>query len=311
MTRTFELLFHRLAQLVGRTEFLRLGVRTRIVSALSPWAHDCPEPITEEFYGNIYRGDLSDFQDYCVHFLGGYELPELKLMIATCRAIDHCVAYDIGMSTGHHALVLASVCNKVHGFEPFDRVRAIALQRIRENRLRHVEIHGFGLGEKDEVLPYYWDKSNTNCMAGSFDAAHTEMPVHSQFEVRNGDRWREESRAHPPDFIKLDVEGFEAFALLGLQQTLKQSEPAILTEISWDGFDNIEANGGLRQIIPYDFEMFRVLPGRNLLFFDFRGLRLTPIEKISRPKKWGFNILILPHSRREQLHVLRRYMDTG
>ena len=301
------MLLPRLARFIGHTDFLRLGVRTRVVSAFRPWNPDQGFPISEEFYGSTYRGDISDYQDYCVHFLGGYELPELKLMAEACGAVDDCVAYDIGMSTGHHTLVLASVCTEVHGFEPFDRVRAVAEQRMIENRLEHVQIQGFGLGEKDERLPYFWDESNTNCMAGSFDPAHTNMPVHGHFEVRNGDRWRVSSKTRSPDFIKLDVEGFEAFALAGLRETLQASEPAILTEISWDGFDNIEARGGLGKLIPYPFDLYRVLPGRDFMFFDFRGLRLAAIENIWRPDHWGYNVFVLPHSRRDQLEVLRKY----
>ena len=298
----------RLAQLVGHAHFLRLGVRTRIVTALMPWDPERGHAITEQFYGNVYRGNISDFQDYCVHFLGGYERPELKLMTETCGAIDRCVAYDIGTSTAHHALVLAAACAEVHGFEPFDQARRIAEQRIADNCLSHLSIHPFGLGESDEQLPYFWDESNTNRMAGSFNAEHTSMPVHAQFEVRNGDKWRSGAGVPLPDFIKIDVEGFEAFALAGLKQTLKDGEPAILAEVSWDGYDNIEAKGGLRELIPFPFDVYRVEPGRNLVFFDFRGLRLTPIEDIWRPERWGYNIFLLPRSRREQLAGLQRFV---
>lgn len=289
-------------------DFLRLGVRTRAVAALAPWDPTRGSPIIEEFHGSAYGGDLADFQDHSVYFLGGYELPELRLMVEVCAAIDSGIAYDIGMSTGHHALVLASVCDEVHGFEPFDRVRQIAEQRMIENGLHHVTIHPFGLGEEDARLPYYWDERNTNVMAGSFNSAHTDMAVHGEFEVRNGDEWRRSAKIRPPDFIKLDVEGFEAFALAGLRETLRASEPAILAEISWDGFDNMEAKGGLRELVPYPFDPYLVEPGRNLLFFDFRGLRLTPIDRVWRPEKWGYNIFILPRSRREQLAGLGKFM---
>lgn len=243
----------RLARVIGRLDFVRLRIRTRLVRALKRRDPGSGSPIAEAFHGSAYSGDIADYQDYCVHFLGGYELPELRLMSEMCSAIGKCVAYEIGASTGHHALLLASVCAEVHCFEPFERQRQVAERRMAENGLEHVVIHPFGLGARDELLPYFWDESNTNGMAGSFSSAHTNMAVHSELEVRRGDGWRTAGGAPPPDFIKLDVEGFEATALAGLRETLRTSEPAILVEISWDGFDNMEKEGGLRQLIPYPF----------------------------------------------------------
>jgi FkbM family methyltransferase len=285
-----------LARGIGRARSLRRGLRARLVERLFPWDHQRDEPFEVPFHGYRYRGNLGDLQDYDVYFYGGYETAELALLKALATKIPGCVAFDVGASTGHHMLLLSSCCKKVYAFEPFTKSREVAARRIAENEIDNVDLLPFGLGTSDESLPYYWDDSNTNQMAGSFVAAHAHLGLYDRLEVRHGDRWAASAGIKQVDLMKIDVEGFEAEVLGGLRRLLA-CQPLIMLEISWTSYDRIASLGGLEALIPYPHRKFQVATGRDALLFDFSGFELWPLDGLWRPVDVGYNILLVPEEK--------------
>jgi FkbM family methyltransferase len=193
-------------------------------------------------------------------------------------------------------LLLSRMSAKVYAFEPMPESWQIASERLDRNGIANVELLNFGLGTEDAEIPYYWDSTNSNRMAGSFVAEHARLAEFGRLRVRHGDAWARDAGVERVDLVKIDVEGFEAAVLLGLRVVLR-AEPFILVEISWTAFDRISAEGGLESVLPFTFDLYRVCSAKNAFFFDFRGFELVPIPRIERPTGWGYNVIIVPRSR--------------
>ncbi len=129
---------------------------------------------------------------------------------------------DVGAHVGDFSLLasrLVGPSGKVICFEPNPVcIKKLELE-INTNEIENIVIHPFGLGVKDDELeqdPF----SNT---------LYSEFKNGFKVKVKKGD---DILRNQNPDFIKMDIEGFECNALNGMSQTLARCHPVIVTEIS-------------------------------------------------------------------------------
>ena len=109
---------------------------------------------------------------------------------------------------------MADVADAAYGFEPWDKVRRHAEENIKTNNLSHLHIYPFGLSDQDAILPFQIPKDD-NLGAGKFLKKDAQGDV--SLEVRTGDGFFAE-KGIKPGVIKIDVEGFEADALVGLSK---------------------------------------------------------------------------------------------
>jgi FkbM family methyltransferase len=112
------------------------------------------------------------------------------------------VVLDIGANIGVMTRIFAKRAGHVHAFEPSPR----ALAMLRLNAPPNATVHPFALGEEEGVVEF------AECEA--LDMSHIgEGDL--QVPVRTVD-----SFGLTPDFIKIDVEGFEPQVLRGAAKTL-------------------------------------------------------------------------------------------
>ena len=146
-------------------------------------------------------------------------------------------ALDVGANIGGHTCYFSKFFNRVIAFEPSPLPRHICNANVLANKLEdRVFIEPVGLGNKDEQLSFSPYKDN-DLGKGSFsNFGHLdekdlkEMPT---LDVRIGDKIIEKKYAQDEiSFIKLDIEGFELFALQGLENTIKKHKPFIVFESS-------------------------------------------------------------------------------
>ncbi|RVX41117.1 FkbM family methyltransferase [Nonomuraea polychroma] len=151
------------------------------------------------------------------------------------------VCFDIGAAYGMYTYPLAHLVGRtgqVHSFEPLPVPYRILQAGCRASGARNVQITnaalGASLGWRTLRLPYRfglpihgWAHLEEGLKhPGRFAAAKKlEVPVYSVDRVCE---LREIARV---DFIKVDVEGFEAKVLEGAKWTIEQHQPALLLEI--------------------------------------------------------------------------------
>jgi FkbM family methyltransferase len=234
---------YRLARFLGHQHYIRRG-RDRLIRRFAqPSANAIPFAV--DFFGLVYRGDLSNFIDWSVYIYGAYSRNELLLLrdiAAVLRSAQPNVNfYDIGANVGQHTLFMSQFADRVISFEPFAVVRQRLEQKLADNLIGNVTLFPVALGSTDDDLPFS-PPVGGNMGTGTFriDAVATDM---LRLPVRNGDRFLERNKLPRVDLLKIDVEGFECAVLKGMQETLQRDRPLILMELSGhdrSGFVNRE-----------------------------------------------------------------------
>ena len=150
---------------------------------------------------------------------------------------------DIGANAGMSALSIFTLKPnaQVISFEP-NPLNHIYLQKI-ANKMEKFSYHQIALGDREQILEFYYPIYNGKAMTalGSFKYEHAKSWLNSEtvyffapqklkmatitVEVKTLDSFN-----FNPEFIKIDVEGFEYQVLLGAQETLRNHRPILLIE---------------------------------------------------------------------------------
>jgi FkbM family methyltransferase len=107
----------------------------------------------------------------------------------------------------------------VLAFEPNPLARECLLHNTRN--LPNVTVYPYALGDTAGTVPL---SSNNANMGGAYVGEHMKL---GDVPVRCLDQWE-----FAPDFIKLDVEGYEFKALMGAQKTIEKHHPLMVIEIN-------------------------------------------------------------------------------
>ncbi|EIJ64884.1 methyltransferase, FkbM family, partial [Candidatus Nitrosopumilus salaria BD31] len=136
---------------------------------------------------------------------------------------------DIGANIGNHAIVIAQYTKRLIVFEPVQFIFSVLQQNLILNKLNNVIAVNLALSDKaikrDISIPKHGNLGCSSLNASFEDAEQQEIEL-----VVGDDYLNLTCPKEMIDFIKMDVEGHEASALLGLQETLKQDQPLLLIE---------------------------------------------------------------------------------
>jgi FkbM family methyltransferase len=149
---------------------------------------------------------------------------------------DDLVVFDIGGFEGLMTLFFARVARTVVTYEPNPRNHQRLQVNVELNRLQNVIVRNCAVGETAGLLRLTYDRRMPG--AGSADsriveqmggdgpgATTVEVPVVSIDEDTRG------AALPNPDFVKIDVEGFELKVLKGMQEVLQRSQPLVYMEM--------------------------------------------------------------------------------
>lgn len=145
-----------------------------------------------------------------------YEKDNIDLAISYCDK-KRC-AIDIGASYGIISNRLALNFNNVKSFEIVNDIRHCLKINISNFQLEHVTVYDCGLGEKEQLVAIEYAEGKTT-------KTHVKQAP-GNFLIKPLDSFCFEN----VDFIKMDVEGFEAFVIAGAIETIKKYKPVILYE---------------------------------------------------------------------------------
>ncbi|HEY1101869.1 MAG TPA: FkbM family methyltransferase [Burkholderiaceae bacterium] len=280
--------FRGLLQLLGHQHFLRFGVRDRIIRRFHDPDRAPSEEFTVPFHGQRYRGNFNTFIDWSVFYYGAYTAEELRLAQEVLEPMADPVVFDVGANIGHHALFMAAQSKQVFAFEPFPDVYRKLLEKVHDNQITNLELCPFGLGERNAVESYFPPGSN-NTGTGSF-ASNASGTQAVQLEVRRGDDCVRDMGIDRLDFIKMDVEGFEPFALRGLRQTLNQYRPVVFFEWTQNEKATHDGQAG-PELFPHDYLFYQFVSDTvSLVFFRQPTYRLERVYD-----RWADgNLLAIP-----------------
>lgn len=207
------------------------------------------------------------------------------------------VVLDIGANTGMYSLFAAAVAPSaaVHAFEPIARIASLMRTNVQLNPGARITVHEMAVGAEDGTANIF-DPGGDNAYSASMNPHFLEGDKASYpVKVTTIDSFVREHGIASVDLVKLDVEGFEEFALAGMWSTLAQHRPPVFLEF----LDSREGHQPLVQKIEamkdLGYELYQLLPD---------GLRLS--TRIEAAPKDAYNVLMcvpekLPSALRAQL----------
>jgi FkbM family methyltransferase len=136
----------------------------------------------------------------------------------------HGVVYDLGAHEGAYTLTcgIHRPDVTVYSFEP-----------LAERLKRHLSLNGMS-SERVEEVAVGGSEGVVRMVATQRSRNHVAVGVEGTCEVRivQLDQYTAERNMKPPDFIKIDIEGMESFALRGAERLLRDHQPIIICEIN-------------------------------------------------------------------------------
>jgi FkbM family methyltransferase len=141
------------------------------------------------------------------------------------------VFVDVGANLGYFTVLCAPMVDRVIAFEPVATNHRYCQANIALNAVGNVDLHQCGLWHSDTTLTITSDSSSvmTAAVAPVDDAPGSERTraVALDSLVASG-----ELELPRLDVMKMDVEGSEMFALLGMQETIARFRPVIVMEVN-------------------------------------------------------------------------------
>jgi FkbM family methyltransferase len=157
--------------------------------------------------------------------------------------------FDVGANIGVMALAFArsiGPTGRVIAFEPNPETVALIEDHIRLNRLANVEVIGAAVGDAPGQgrLVMHHEQRGTASMAPSIVDHFRRLGGIREFtvDVVSLDHVVAEGKCPPPDFVKMDVEGYEFSCLLGMRDLLAGRQPDLLIEMHGITKDDLQTN---------------------------------------------------------------------
>lgn len=241
---------------------------------------DVGSKVTKPLNGDfVINCDTKTWIGARIFYIGDYETSLKAVFKDHIKEDDHVL--DIGANIGFHTLYFAQLVGKqglVTAFEPIPFNFDTFKYNIGLNDYENIRAKAVALGNKNETLLIDVNEKSTN--PGSFNLFNKGGQLSISCHI--GDELIKNQQV---DFIKIDVEGYEAFAIEGLANTIKQSRPKIVFE-----FDiNFHQKTGL----PNDY-IFNFLATLDYHFYKITRNGLVALQNFDIQTEE--NILALPNA---------------
>lgn len=172
-----------------------------------------------EYQGMMLPDGEQHFQEWMaksgevVDGRGTYQIQKFRKAIVHCTSFRNAV--DIGAHVGFWTIQMAKRFEHVYCFEPVARHRECF--GVNCAGLSNIELVGCAIGEKPGMINI---TSNPTSSGDSRVNGGGDIPMKTldSFELQH------------IDFIKIDTEGYELFAIQGAEQTIKRCRPMMVVE---------------------------------------------------------------------------------
>ncbi|WP_236622282.1 FkbM family methyltransferase [Novipirellula maiorica] len=158
--------------------------------------------------------------------------PIVEKTLLNCLQPGH-VFFDVGANIGYFSLLasrLVGDSGRVVSFEPSARALSKLTAHLCLNRCSNVTVCSQAMGESVHTEQLHWAPESN--IGGSTIARGKPSQGYSEsIFIRRLDDVADEMQL-APDLIKLDIEGFELFALRGAQKLLAEHHPTVVCELT-------------------------------------------------------------------------------
>lgn len=154
-------------------------------------------------------------------------------MVALFRALvkPNMVVADIGANIGMTAVLFSELAKSVYAFEPAPSTFGFLKANIESSGCKNVQAVNIGLGDAPEDSRLTFAATNRS---GGFVSAGLELTngyVTEDIRIETIDSFFT-GNIPRPDFIKIDVEGFEPRVIRGGMETIAARRPTVVLELN-------------------------------------------------------------------------------
>ena len=220
--------------------------------------------------GVKFKLNLSDYMQW--HIFA--DIGDLSWIEAQKYLHENTVIIDIGANSGAFSLKLAHKIKelklkncKIFAFEPNPyMIEALKFNITLNTSLSEIiELYPFGLGDKEEFLPFTFEKNNSG--GGRFDPNNSNQPTTLTIKVL--DELLKQKNINNISFIKIDVEGHEPFIINGAIETIRKFRPTMYVEITDEWFKQ-NGSSAIKVLTLLEEENYNLYAEINDEFIDLK-----------------------------------------
>ena len=222
-------------------------------------------------FGHVFRPStldrLASLFLHKLQILGREETGILRRLVS-----DGMTVVDIGANQGLYTLFLADLARpgKIFAFEPHPALHEQLVANLRENRIENVECFQTALSNFSGVVTLHLGHFNLGdnyiVTAGANASAGVEVPAATLDELFEGT---------PIDFLKIDVQGWEAAVLAGGRSVLEKNQGIVVLFEFWP-FGLHRAGTDPKELLSYLTEL-------GFSIYSLRGSRLLSLRERTLP----------------------------
>jgi FkbM family methyltransferase len=163
------------------------------------------------------------------------------------------IVIECGCHIGSHTIKMASLCEKIYGFEPMPATYNVLKKNIELNSITNAIIYEKGVSDNKGTTTFHWIGDGDTGQCG-LDNNPMGKPswIKSTDETINVELITIDSlNLDKLDFMKIDVEGYEPLVIKGGFNTIKKCKPVIIMEVWKNHFGEVDIN--------YTKELFKEL----------------------------------------------------
>ena len=187
----------------------------------------------------------------------------------------HHTFMDVGANLGYFSVICAPLVRRVIAFEPVSTAYRYCLGNISLNRLTNVELFPYGLWKQNVTLSMMSDSSSLMSASLSGDqrtsGGETIPCVSLDRLVASG-----ELQLPGLDVVKMDIEGAEVSALMGMRDTIMRFRPRIIFEL------NRPALGRLGETVDDVWRFFDDLSYTLFAFEHWKEIDPRPVRSLEQ-----------------------------
>lgn len=162
--------------------------------------------------------------------MGGVFEPHMVQLFRTLIGPGDVVA-DIGANIGLTVILFSTLASKVYAFEPSPSTYRILVDNLARAGVDNVEAINLGLGHKEESLTITFAKNNRSGGYVSDKIRPETGHVTEDIQIDALDHYFADKES-PPNFLKIDVEGFEQNVIKGGMGFLQKNKPTVVMEMN-------------------------------------------------------------------------------
>ncbi len=141
----------------------------------------------------------------------------LRLMLDNISKDD--IIFDIGACIGIYSLHLSPFCKLVYSFEPDPKFQKRIKKNIKLNSAKNIILVPYAVSNSEGVVDLFTDGVSGRSPSMRNFGQNRKITI----KTRTIDRMISTGMIQPPDVVKMDIEGAEYLALLGMSELLGSS----------------------------------------------------------------------------------------